>query len=118
MSIAVKGMQYPQVITTAGHIFMFMFLNVLRQDLKTVLIIPCPLEVLPHFPVKSFPTILLTTKAEPVTFLGSLCSCAPGGSPLKEGDGGLRLFRFWFSIISALGHVKLINFVYPFKLIL
>ena len=45
-------------------------MNMLRQDLQTVLFILSPLEILRPFLLSSFPTIPRTTKAEPVTFCG------------------------------------------------
>ena len=54
-------------------------MNMLRQDLQTVLFILSPLEVLRPFPVPSSPTTLHTAKGEPVTLFGDL---------FREGDGG------------------------------
>ena len=61
-------------------------MNILRQNLETVLFILSPLEVLHPFPVPSYPTILSATKGEPVTFAGSFCPFLEG-LPFTEGDG-------------------------------
>ena len=61
-------------------------MDMLRQDLQTVLFMLSPLEVLHPFPVPSSLTILRTTKGEQF-----FCP-APEGSPFTEGDGGRRHF--------------------------
>ena len=62
-------------------------MNMLRQDLETVLFILSTLEVLRPFPVPPSPTILHSTKAELVTFLQAVFFALPRGSPLRESDG-------------------------------
>ena len=90
----------------------------LRQDLQTALFILSPLEVLRPFPGPSSPTILRTTKGDPVTFCGQFFALSSRGgvSPFTEGDGVVRHFLgpvFRTYILSALGLV--FQIFYPQK---
>ena len=65
-------------------------MNMLRQDLQTVLFTLSPLEVLRPFPVPSSPTILRTAKGEPVTFWRQFFALPPRGhisERVTEGGG-------------------------------
>ena len=95
-------------------------INVLRQDMHTVLFFLSPLEVLRCFPVPSSLTILRTSKGEPVNFCGQFFALPPRGHLLQMVTGGHFLgsvFRtfclpwvsFFTFFISSRSHFKFLS---------